>query len=135
MKEVVITMPDGKRAPVSNPFYCYTFHPLPSDIDDLWKPFPTTVRHPDESGQSDPEHLKRCVSVSHIWRINFQDIHRTLSANFEQTRERTAKLLVLLHDWPHFSNHTTDKDPGVAGSIESIHDSVHVYVMPVVIWL
>lgn len=53
-----------------------------------------------------------------------------LNATFPSTKDNTYGMLTRLHDWPDFSNHT--QNPGgstTANSLESIHDSIHVYVV------
>ena len=46
-KDIVeIITPDGRRTPVENPLLRYTFNPIDSSFEDLFKVWKTTLRHP-----------------------------------------------------------------------------------------
>ncbi|KZV64758.1 Di-copper centre-containing protein [Peniophora sp. CONT] len=114
----ILRPPDGAVHAIANPLLKYTFHPVHDSFCPPIFTSPTTLRHPrlNANGEyeSDVESLQQCLNQEH-----------------EQTMYKTYMMLISLHTWPLFSNHRTNPpnaQPGVANSLESVHDSIHRYV-------
>ncbi|SJL09926.1 related to Tyrosinase [Armillaria ostoyae] len=100
---VKIIKPDGKLGSVANPLLKYGFHPIDKSFPRPYSGWPTTLRHPtseEPDATSDIDELKDDLS----------------SAQNDIT-SKTYRLLVFVHTWPAFSNHTAcDGGPGSGSS-------------------
>ncbi|OCH83762.1 Di-copper centre-containing protein [Obba rivulosa] len=112
LSEVDIIGPNGPMK-VRNPLYSYKFKP-----EDLYTTFPfpfyqwpETLRHPTSNAPDAKTDVKAFI--------------QTIADNSSQIRTKVYRCLSLLHDWPHFSNHTTVPEPNMADSLETIHDTMH----------
>ncbi|KAH8880045.1 tyrosinase-domain-containing protein [Thozetella sp. PMI_491] len=104
---------DGKSKSIDNPLYQYTFNPLnpqPQDFDDQWSQYPTTVRYPDQNGNS---HDSQITSI--------------LNNENGSLRNNVSILLLSYHQFDGFSSNqwNNETSPGAYGSLEDIHNEIH----------
>ncbi|KAI0318086.1 common central domain of tyrosinase-domain-containing protein [Amylostereum chailletii] len=124
MANVEITRYDGKRVQVSNPLFRYTFHPVypgfPAPFDQ-WNTTKRALTNDKLDAKSNVELLKQELAKAQ-----------------DQVKYSTYHLFMSRDDWAGFSTHAVlDGPPGAvsykkrprnSNSLESIHDTIHLYV-------
>ena len=62
-----------------------------------------------------------------LYLFSYAFANSSLCNNLDSIRTRVYDMFVKVHDWTYFSNHTASS--GANGdSLESVHDTMHVYV-------
>ncbi|KAI0251651.1 photo-regulated tyrosinase [Lactifluus subvellereus] len=106
---------DGTTITVPNPLYQYTFHPIDSSFPNRYSSWKTTIRHPD-----DPNSPNATTDV--------QALIDVLTSIQDGITSSVYHLLMLVHTWPAFSNHTSGDGDSSSSSLEAIHDGIHYYI-------
>ena len=115
LPKITINTPTGSQS-VSNPFYNYSFHPIPPASQfpsgDALSKYQSTVRYPDANGNSQPG-----------------KVNQQLQANAEALRDMTYQLIASQSDYAPFSNTGyTDSRGNTYNSIENMHNGIHALV-------
>ena len=129
MATVNITTPNGDED-VQNPLIKYTFNPIDKSFTSPWKYWQTTIRHPD-----DPNSPNATTDVDALEKYDFTLPDPSCAHSIFSTREllaiqgditdSTRSLLLRVHTWPAFSNHTPGDGGSISNSLEAIHDKIH----------
>ncbi|KAH9989733.1 photo-regulated tyrosinase [Russula compacta] len=124
---IKITTPEGEKF-VPNPLIKYTFTTIPESFPSepyAYKCWKTTLRHPDHP--SSPTATTDNIALQTL--LTFVFLYQSELGNVqEDLTDSTYNLLLRVHTWPAFSNHTPGDDGSASNSLEAIHDEVHGWV-------
>jgi tyrosinase len=113
--QVTVVDTDGATKKIPNPLYQFTFRPLnpsPGDFDQDWSQFPSTLRYPKSTTQSQDNLVTRAM------------------ANDSSSLRSNVSLILLspsYQEFDAFSNNMwlQNGQPGSFGSLEDIHNEIH----------
>ena len=116
-----------------NPLIKYTFNPIDKSFLTPYKYWKTTIRCPNNQLSA-----KGTTNVDALEEYDFTLPDPSCAHSIFSTREllkvqgdltdSTHNLLLRVHTWPAFSNHTPGDGGSASNSLEAIHDKVHGYV-------